>query len=374
MPYRTIDLCAGIGGIRKGFEMTGEFVNVLSAETDKYACRTYEHLFGDNPENDLTSEEFKALVQHTDYEVLLAGFPCQTFSAVGNKEGFDDPDKGIIFNHIAEIIRNSRPRAVFLENVENLVRHDRGNTFKTIVNTLKNELNYKIIGIDDNQNNPLTIDPHRFIRNSRYFGVPQNRPRTYIMAFDRTIYDDNLLEELNDLPEHNDLEIYEDLNDLLEYHAEARYYMSSGYLNTLIRHRERQILNGNGFGYKIVNTPDIEHPIANTIMATGGSGKERNLIIDWQEGIAGLQLPTKRTVINDQCIRVMTPREWGKLQGFINYAFLNEAGEDMFEFPDGISIQQQYKQFGNSVTIPLIQTMAEFMLECFEILNDNIPM
>lgn len=373
MPYKTIDLCAGIGGIRKGFEMTGGFVNVLSAETDKYACRTYEHLFGDNPENDLTSEEFKALVQHTDYEVLLAGFPCQTFSAVGNKEGFDDPDKGIIFNHIAEIIRNSRPRAVFLENVENLVRHDRGNTFKTIVNTLKNELNYKIIGIDDNQNNPLTIDPHRFIRNSRYFGVPQNRPRTYIMAFDRTIYDDNLLEELNDLPEHNDLEIYEDLNDLLEYHAEARYYMSSGYLNTLIRHRERQILNGNGFGYKIVNDPDIEHPIANTIMATGGSGKERNLVIDWQEGIAGLQLPTKRTVLNDQCIRVMTPREWGKLQGFINYAFLNEAGEDMFEFPDGISIQQQYKQFGNSVTIPLIQTMAEFMLECFEILNDNMP-
>lgn len=373
MPYRTIDLCAGIGGIRKGFEMTGGFVNVLSAETDKYACRTYEHLFGDNPENDLTSEEFKALVQHTDYEVLLAGFPCQTFSAVGNKEGFDDPDKGIIFNHIAEIIRNSRPRAVFLENVENLVRHDRGNTFKTIVNTLKNELNYKIIGIDDNQNNPLTIDPHRFIRNSRYFGVPQNRPRTYIMAFDRTIYDDNLLEELNDLPEHNDLEIYEDLNDLLEYHAEARYYMSSGYLNTLIRHRERQILNGNGFGYKIVNDPDIEHPIANTIMATGGSGKERNLVIDRQEGIAGLQLPAKRTVLNDQCIRVMTPREWGKLQGFINYAFLNEAGEDMFEFPDGISIQQQYKQFGNSVTIPLIQTMAEFMLECFEILNDNMP-
>ena len=109
MSYRTIDLCAGIGGIRKGFEMTGEFVNVLSAETDKYACRTYKHLFRDNPENDLTSEEFKALVQHTDYEVLLAGFPCQTFSAVGNKEGFDDPDKGIIFNHIAEIIRNSRP-------------------------------------------------------------------------------------------------------------------------------------------------------------------------------------------------------------------------------------------------------------------------
>ena len=117
MPYRTIDLCAGIGGIRKGFELTGHFENVLSAEVDKYACLTYEHLFGENPENDLTSDEFKEIVNRTEYEILLAGFPCQTFSAVGNQEGFDDPYKGIIFNHIAEIIENSRPRAIFLENV-----------------------------------------------------------------------------------------------------------------------------------------------------------------------------------------------------------------------------------------------------------------
>lgn len=74
MPYRTIDLCAGIGGIRKGFEMTGEFENVLSSEVDKYACRTYAHLYGDNPENDLTSEAFKQLVEGTEYDVLLAGF------------------------------------------------------------------------------------------------------------------------------------------------------------------------------------------------------------------------------------------------------------------------------------------------------------
>ena len=78
MPLRTIDLCAGIGGIRKGFEMTGHFENVLSAEIDKYACITYEHLFGENPHNDLTSAEFKDRVGELEYEVLLAGFPCQT--------------------------------------------------------------------------------------------------------------------------------------------------------------------------------------------------------------------------------------------------------------------------------------------------------
>ena len=83
MAYKTIDLCAGIGGIRRGFELTGEFENVLSAEIDEYACKTYEHLFHDNPRNDLTSEEFKKLVSRTDYDVLLAGFPCQAFSIAG---------------------------------------------------------------------------------------------------------------------------------------------------------------------------------------------------------------------------------------------------------------------------------------------------
>ena len=117
MPFRTIDLCAGIGGIRKGFEMTGNYVNVLSAEVDKYACLTYEHLYGENPSNDLTSEEFKNLVDNTEYEVLLAGFPCQTFSRAGNEEGFNDEEKGIIFNHIAEIIEMTLHLAVFLENV-----------------------------------------------------------------------------------------------------------------------------------------------------------------------------------------------------------------------------------------------------------------
>ena len=90
MIYKTIDLCAGIGGIRRGFELTGKFENVLSAEIDPSAAKTYEHLYGENPLNDLTSDEFKDKVAQTDYDVLLAGFPCQTFSRVGKQLGFRD--------------------------------------------------------------------------------------------------------------------------------------------------------------------------------------------------------------------------------------------------------------------------------------------
>ncbi len=374
MPFRTIDLCAGIGGIRKGFEMTGNYINVLSAEVDKYACMTYEHLYGENPKNDLTTEEFKAIVEQTDYEVLLAGFPCQTFSRAGNEEGFNDDEKGIIFNHIAEIINRTRPHAIFLENVDNLVRHDGGNTFRTIIERLEVELNYKVIGIDyDDDGNPIVEgNERRFIRNSKNFGVPQNRPRTYIIAFNKNRYDADALNELPDIPIGNDLHIYHNLRDLLEMNAEPKFYMSEGYFNTLIRHKKREKEKGNGFGYRIVNAPEIENPIANTIMATGGSGKERNLIYDPQDGIAGMEISTKTTPLNEYGVRVMTPREWGKLQGFIGYAFLNADGIDEFEFPEGISDCQKYKQFGNSVTIPVIETMAEYLTQCFIFLDEDI--
>ena len=371
MPFTTIDLCAGIGGIRKGFELTGYFTNLMAAEIDRYACMTYQHLYGEDANNDLTSEEFKAVLDELHYDVLLAGFPCQTFSRAGLEEGFDNEEKGVIFNHIAEIIQRTRPRAVFLENVDNLVRHDKGNTFRIIIHTLEEVLNYKVIGVNYNILGELCYNGKDFIRNSRNFGIPQNRPRTYIMAFDRQRYGtDALLGIENLLPIENDWYLYEDLNELLEFHAEPKYYMASGYLDTLIRHREREHKKGNGFGYRVVNEPGIEHPVANTIMATGGSGKERNLVYDPQEGIAGMTVPTKKTVLNDRGIRVMTPREWGKLQGFINYAFLDEDGVDHFSFPPEVSPVQQYKQFGNSVTIPVIETMAEFMVNCFRVLGD----
>lgn len=371
MLFTTIDLCAGIGGIRKGFELTGHFKNLVAAEIDRYACLTYQHLYGEDANNDLTSEEFKTALEGLHYDVLLAGFPCQTFSRAGLEEGFNNEQNGVVFNHIAEIIQRTRPRAIFLENVDNLVRHDKGNTFRVIIHTLEELLNYKVIGVTYNDIGELIYNGKDFIRNSRNFGIPQNRPRTYIMAFNRQLYGaDTLLGIGNLLPTEKNRYLYEDLNSLLEFRAEPKYYMSSGYFNTLVRHRERERKKGNGFGYRVVNEPGIEHPVANTIMATGGSGKERNLIYDPQEGIAGMTIPPKRTALNNRGIRVMTPREWGKLQGFINYAFLDEEGVDHFSFPSEVSVAQQYKQFGNSVTIPVIETMAEFMVDCFTVLGD----
>ena len=371
MSMKTIDLCAGIGGMRKGFELTGAFRNVVAAEIDRFACLTYAHLFGEDAFNDLTSDEFKSKLDLIPYDVLLAGFPCQTFSKAGLEEGFNDKEKGVIFSHIAEIIRRTRPRAVFLENVDNLVHHDKGNTFQIIIKTLEILLDYKVIGVTYDILGQPMYNGKNFIRNSRNFGIPQNRPRTYIMAFDRKRYGaEALLGIENYLPEKNGRYLYEDLNELLEFHADAKYYMASGYLNTLIRHREREQNKGNGFGYRIVNAPGIAHPVANTIMATGGSGKERNLVYDPQDGIAGLMIRGKKTPLNDRGIRVMTPREWGKLQGFINYAFVDENGIDHFSFPEELTRAQQYKQFGNSVTIPVIETMAEYMLNCFRVLGD----
>lgn len=370
-PYRTIDLCAGIGGIRRGFELTGQFTNVLSAEVDKYACKTYQHLFGDDPTNDLTTDEFKAKVINTEYDVLLAGFPCQSFSRVGKEEGFEDESKGKIFFHIAEIIQITRPMAFFLENVDRLVTHDNGESFRIILDTLVNKLGYYVIGADKSDSEILIKNPKKFIRNSRDFGVPQNRPRTYIIGFDTERFQIERLRTLpSEIPSGSEEKLYRDLNDLLDKNVEAKYYMASGYLETLIRHRARQEEKGYGFGYRIVNDPSIAHPIANTLLATGGSGRERNLIYDPRDGIAGIMIPTKKTPLNDKGIRTMTPSEWGKLQGFINYAFMDEYGHDGFSFPDGIPDVQRYKQFGNSVTIPVIKIMADFILDCINQLSD----
>lgn len=366
MPYKTIDLCAGIGGIRKGFELTGNFVNVMSAETDRYACTTYEHLYHENPFNDVTSYEFKRLVDETNYDILLAGFPCQSFSRAGLQEGFENPQKGSIFFHISEIIRLTRPTGFFLENVDHLFTHNKGCTFRLIIDVLEDQLNYKVIGVQRDGNGQKKYSASNFIRNSRNFGVPQNRPRVYIIGFDRERYGEDALNILPDLlPETCEQPLYTNLHDVIEMNAEPKYYLGSGYFDTLIRHRERQLQKGNGFGYRVVNANDIENPIANTLLATGGSGKERNLIFDPQEGIGGMILPPKKTPLNDHGIRVMTPREWGKLQGFINYAFL-ENGIDTFSFPDDLPDQQKYKQFGNSVTIPVIKEMAAFINRCLQ--------
>ena len=369
MMYKIIDLCAGIGGIRRGYELAGGFKNVLSAEIDKYACLTYEHLFGDNPKNDITSEEFKNKVEHTEYDVLLAGFPCQAFSRAGKKLGFHDKTRGTLFFDIADIIKRTRPKAFMLENVDNLITHNKGETFDIIINTLTAELHYKVIGVTS-KDGKLAYDPKSFVRNSRNFGVPQNRPRVYIMGFDREYWGDTVDELPNVLPEKRKKSLYKDLNDLLEMNAAPEFFLSAGYLQTLERHKARHESKGNGFGYRIVNLPETESPVSNALLATGGSGKERNLVIDPEEGIAGLQLPLRKTPLNDKDIRVMTPREWGKLQGFINYGFVNKEGVDTFSFPKEVGKAQQYKQFGNAVTVPTVEEMAKFMKRCLARLED----
>ena len=371
MKYKTIDLCAGIGGIRRGFELTGSFENVLSAEIDVSAALTYQHLFGEDPLNDLTSEEFKQKVVDTEYDVLLAGFPCQTFSIAGKKLGFRDTTKGTIFFEIADIISRTHPKAVFLENVENLVSHDKGKTLETIITTLEDELDYRVIGVSLDEDGTYVYTSKSFVRNSKNFGLPQNRPRAYIMAFSKKIYGDAVKMLTDDMPMSSETIIARYLNDILETNVDDVYYMAQGYLDTLKRHKIREKAKGHGFGYIVVNAEGIEHPIANTILATGGSGKERNLIYQPKEGVAGKLLPTKQTGLNDEGIRVMTPTEWGRLQGFIGYAFVDENGADKFSFPAGTARAQQYKQFGNSVTIPVIEELAKFMLSCFEKMNSD---
>lgn len=165
--------------------------------------------------------------------------------------------------------------------------------------------------------------------------------------------------------------IYKDLNELLEFKAPVNYYVAEGYLETLKKHKERHGEKGNGFGYMVVNAPGIKNPYSNAILATGGSGKERNLVYDKQEGIEGMIVKGKQTPINSEYIRHMTPREWGKLQGFINYAFIDGKTGDKFSFPEKISNAQRYKQFGNSVTIPVIEEMAIYMNKCIKFLEES---
>lgn len=377
--YRTIDLCAGIGGIRRGFEMTGRFENVLSAEIDAAARKTYKWLYDEDPECDLTTNEFKNKTAEIGCDVLLAGFPCQTFSSAGLQAGFEDEKKGVIFFHILEIMKRCTPKAVFLENVENLLCHDGGKTLRTIIESLEFHRNYKVIGVSLSEGpdgkKECVYSRQSFLRNTKNFGLPQNRPRVYIMAFSRKHFG-KAVDVLNglQLPLCGEKVVFPDIISLLEANVDDHYYMASGYLETLKRHKRRQQGKNNGFGYAVVNElkrADGRY-ISNTILATGGSGKECNLVRQPKAGVAGKLLPTKKTPLNDEGIRVMTPTEWGRLQGFLGYAFVDEeTGEDKFSFPPDVPESQKYKQFGNSVSVPVINEMAKFMLRCFDLMDPD---
>lgn len=323
--YKTIDLFAGIGGIRLGFEQTKRVKNVFSAEIDKYACETYKENFGEDPFCDVTKITNEQLKDFPDFDILLAGFPCQAFSIAGRRGGFEDT-RGTLFFDVARIIKVKQPKAFLLENVKGLTNHDKGRTLKTIMNTLKNDLGYSV---------------HAQLLNAKDYGVPQKRERIYIVGFKK---EDDGKEIDFEFPKP--IKLKKKIKNIMEREeVSSKYYLSNTYLNTLKNHKARHEKKGNGFGYAILKHDDI----ANTLVV-GGMGKERNLLVD--NRLTDFTPKTNiKGEINRDFIRKMTPREWARLQGF----------PAKFKIP--VSDAQAYKQFGNSVSVPVVNAIAKKIIE-----------
>ncbi|MBN1184952.1 MAG: DNA cytosine methyltransferase [Bacteroidales bacterium] len=319
--FTFIDLFAGIGGFRIAFQNLGGKC-VYSSEWDKNAKITYKENFGEVPFGDITEEQVKKYIPD-GFDLLCAGFPCQAFSIAGKRGGFEDT-RGTLFFDVAEIIKRKRPKVIFLENVKGLRNHDKGKTLETILNVLRNDLDYFV--------------PEPEIMNAKNFGVPQNRERIYIVGFRK---------DLNITDFHYPKLVNESVNfaKVKEKEVvETKYYLSTQYLKTLRNHKSRHEKKGNGFGFEIIK----DDMIANAIVV-GGMGRERNLVID--NRITDFTPTTHiKGVVNREGIRKMTPREWARLQGF----------PDSFEIP--VADASAYKQFGNSVAIPAIQATGKLIL------------
>ena len=320
---KSIDLFAGIGGIRMGFDKAfGEGIEtVFVSEWDEHAQKTYRANFTDDFEiaGDITKIEESEIPA---FDICLAGFPCQAFSLAGQRMGFEDNYKGLcrgtLFMDVARICEYHKPKVIFAENVKGLVIHDRGRTFKIICKTFE-DLGYKVF--------------HKVL-NSKNFGVPQNRERIYIVAFRNDIAPEEF-----EFPETTD-----DTKRLWDIREEkpvpSKYYLSDVYLETLRQHKAKHAAMGHGFGYEIRDWSDIAGAIV-----CGGMGRERNLVIDKRQKNL---VPTThiKGEINKEGVRKMTPREWARLQGF----------PDSFNLP--LADVHLYKQFGNSVTVNVIEAIA----------------
>lgn len=324
--FSFIDLFAGVGGFRIAFQNLGGKC-VFSSEIDYYAKRTYEANFGEVPFGDITRINEKDIPEH---DVLLGGFPCQAFSIAGRKGGFNDT-RGTLFFDVARIIKEKQPKAFFLENVKGLRNHDRGKTLKTILNVLREDLNYYV--------------PEPQIINAKDFGVPQNRERIFIVGFhkDLGINKFNYPKSLNKKVTFSDVKMEDEVS--------VKYYLSTVYLETLRKHKARHESKGNGFGYAIIKDNETTNAIV-----VGGMGRERNLVYD--DRLTHFKPITNiKGEVNREHIRKMTPREWARLQGF----------PDTFIIP--VSDAQAYKQFGNSVAIPAIQATGKLLVN--KILTKN---
>lgn len=303
---KAIDLFAGIGGIRLGFQKVfhNELSFVFSSEIDKFSIKTYFANFNEIPNNDITKINEIEIPKH---DILLAGFPCQAFSIAGLRKGFDDI-RGTLFFDIVRIAQYHNPQILFLENVKGLLNHNKGNTFKIIISTLE-QLGYKV---------------YYKVLNTKDYGLPQNRERVYIVCFKNH----NIQFEFP-LPFPLTIKI----KDILETNVNDKYYYDKHII------KDNVINENTCYQFRRTYIRENKNNICPTLTANMGSG--------------GHNVPL---ILDNKGIRKLTPRECARLQGF----------PDSFNIV--VSDTQAYKQFGNSVSIPVIEAIAKNILLA---LNNN---
>lgn len=318
--YTFIDLFAGIGGMRIAYQNAGARC-VYSNEWNKYCQKTYYANFGDQPDDDITRVNAESDIPLHD--ILVAGFPCQPFSiagvskkqSLGRATGFEDKTQGTLFFDVCRVIKTKRPKAFMLENVKNLQSHDKGNTFKVICEALE-ELDYSI--------SYAVLDGKSY--------VPQHRERIIIVGFDKKRYGSSIEFDFK-LNPPNKRPI---VSDILESSVDERYTLSDKLWSYLQNYALKHKAAGNGFGYGIAPLDGITRTMSARYYKDGSE------ILIPQEG---------------KNPRRLTPRECARLQGF----------PDTFKIP--VSDTQAYKQFGNSVVVPLITDVARLVVSKLEELD-----
>lgn len=330
--FTFIDLFAGIGGFRIAMQELGGKC-VYSSEFDAQAQKTYMANYGEMPFGDITKELTKSFIPD-NFDVLCGGFPCQAFSMAGRRLGFEDETRGTLFFEIEDILRRKQPKAFFLENVKGLMIHKGGQTIRTILEHL-DDAGYDVV-------------PPQIV-NAMDFGVPQHRERVYIIGFRKDLHVDITRFHYPEPQTIGDRRPR--FRDVMEKETvSVKYYLSTVYVETLIRHKARHEAAGHGFGYEIIDTDGV----ANAIVV-GGMGRERNLVID--KRLKDFTPVTNiKGEVNREGIRKMTPREWARLQGFPE------------EFKIVVADASAYKQFGNSVAIPAIKATAEQELKMLNLI------
>lgn len=333
--FTFIDLFAGVGGIRLPFQLNGGKC-VFTSEWDKFSKKTYASNYGEWPSGDITKVASEDIPAH---DVLLAGFPCQAFSRAGNREGFQDI-RGTMFFEVQRILAHHQPKAFLLENVKHLRGHDEGRTLETMLAILRGEYTANLPS-----DIPMSLAARRSLRvkldyetefrilKSNDFGVPQKRERVYIVGFHREkcqdVDLDAMFEKLVKSSEPTCL------GNVLEEDTiiPDRFTISDKLYEGHIRRSERHRKKGNGFSYGLF---DKTSPYCNTISARYYKDGREILIEQSHLG----KNPRK-----------LTPRECARILGF----------PEAFRV-DAVSVNQLYRQMGNSVSIPVIQAIADQMV------------